>query len=75
MACYCWDKFYDYFLTLLNADNNTSATISNLIEDYKHILKSLGNPPIKHVYREVNRVVDWTVKNIGNFCDSFNLCK
>ena len=29
----------------------------------------LGDPPIKHVYREANMVADWVAKSVNCFCN------
>ena len=40
-----------------------STSAFNLIEDYRLLLQLLGNPTIRHIYKEVNVVDDFAAKN------------
>ena len=55
-------------LSIINAISDlhepVPASVSNLVEDRRHLLHFLGSPAIKHVYREGNVVVDFVAKNV-----------
>lgn len=41
----------------------TYNDFQNLIDDCRSLLKKASDPPYKHIFREVNRVVDQLAKN------------
>ena len=47
--------------------------ISNLIKDCRELLHILGNSEIKHIYKEVNMVVNFIAKNVRNTCNDFHV--
>ena len=57
--------------SLSNDNHLYPSDVHSLIEDYRLLLQTLGTPTIKHTYKEVNRIVDFVVRNAINSSDVY----